>query len=118
MPWIARHLQLLQNVLPREFQAIPLTLGGHLLRTQRLPFVLVRSKLLLLLLDRLAFPSARHNSILGQTHLRFHVSPSPPHRLFQKDNCMHFLCIFWPLGGMLLPFRLTGSLASGFVQYR
>ena len=36
MPRIARHLQLLQNVLPRKFNPIPLLLGGNLLGVQRL----------------------------------------------------------------------------------
>jgi hypothetical protein len=65
MPRIARNLQLLQNMLPREFKASPLVLGDDLLWTQRqVPIALVRGKLLLLLLDRLALPSAGHIPIL------------------------------------------------------
>ncbi len=61
MPRVTCNLQLLQNVLPRKFNAIPLMLGGNLLRAQRrLRRALVRGKLLLLLLDRLALPSPRH----------------------------------------------------------
>jgi hypothetical protein len=65
VPGIARNLQLLQNVLPREFNAIPLVRSGDLLRAQtHLCPVLIRGKLLLLLFNRLALPSASHIPIL------------------------------------------------------
>ena len=55
----------LSGVLPRKFKAIPLVLGGNLLRAQRhLRPALVRGELLLLLLDRLALPSPCHVAIV------------------------------------------------------
>jgi len=61
MPGIAHNLQLLQDVLPRKFNAIPRVLGGNLFRGQRLvSLALVRGKLFLLLLDGFALPPARH----------------------------------------------------------
>jgi hypothetical protein len=61
MPRITSYLHLLQNPLPAKFQAFPPLLSGDLLRSQRWASVLlVRHRLLLLLLNRLAFPSACH----------------------------------------------------------
>src|SRR5579864_6764449 len=60
MPGIARHLQLLQNPLPRKLESLPLLPCSDLLRSQNFAVFLLRRRLVLLLLNRLAFPSACH----------------------------------------------------------
>src|SRR5437764_4260226 len=70
MPRITSDLQLLENPLPGKFQALPPLLSGDLLRSQRWASVLLlRHRLLLLLLNRLAFPSACHFRISRATKL-------------------------------------------------
>jgi hypothetical protein len=64
VPRIACDLQLLQNPLPRKLDALSALFFCNLFRSFRRSRGLTRRRLFLLLLDRLALPSAGHVSIL------------------------------------------------------
>ena len=66
MPWIARNLQLLQDSLAREFDALASPLLRDLLAASGHTGDLGGSGLFLLLFNRLAFPSASHIQILSR----------------------------------------------------
>lgn len=66
MLWIRRNLKLLQNVPAGKLQAIAPLLFHDLFGSKRLaPWLGGRCRFFLLLLDRLALPSAGHNQIVG-----------------------------------------------------